>query len=91
MQPMKSPGLAAVLSFFVAGLGQVYVGRFGRAALYFGLHGLYVFMWVVALLVPVLIPIAIVGTVLYAPFWMWNIWSAYKLAERFNRELGTDG
>ena len=26
----KSPGLAAVLSFLISGLGQIYVGRIGR-------------------------------------------------------------
>lgn len=31
----KSPGLAAVLSFFIPGLGQVYCGRLGRGALFF--------------------------------------------------------
>ncbi|MFH1402853.1 MAG: hypothetical protein ABIH11_01125 [Candidatus Altiarchaeota archaeon] len=32
---MKKPWLAAILSFLVAGLGQLYVGRLWRAALFF--------------------------------------------------------
>ena len=31
----KSPGVAAVLAFFCAGLGHFYVGKFGRGILFF--------------------------------------------------------
>jgi len=37
---MKSPGLAAVLSLFFPGVGQVYNGRFLSALLWFALAGL---------------------------------------------------
>jgi hypothetical protein len=32
---LKSPGLAAILAFFCAGLGHFYVGAFGRGLLFF--------------------------------------------------------
>lgn len=32
---MRDPGLAAILSFFIPGMGQLYNGKWGRALLWF--------------------------------------------------------
>ena len=67
---MKHPGTAAVLSFFVPGLGQLYNGDFVRAVLWF------VFAWVVGLSVsPLTMGLA---SVLYH---FWSASSAYHRAE----------
>ncbi len=50
---MSKPGIAAVLSFVVPGLGQLYNGTFGPAALWFlvtlafhiGTGGLFGWIW----------------------------------------------
>jgi len=62
-----SPGLAAVLSFFVPGLGQLYCGRLMAAALWFLGTGLA--YW--AVLVP--------GFFVHAVC----IWSAYQSAKEW--------
>lgn len=62
-----SPGIAAVLSFFVPGLGQLYSGRLGAGALWLLATGLA--YWVV------LIP----GFLVHALC----IWSAYHSARRW--------
>lgn len=77
---MKSPGLAAVLSFFVPGLGQIYDGRIAKGLVLFVLGPLFflgVLGWVV------------VGVFLYVPLWIYAIYDAYRTAERINAERGS--
>ena len=69
----KSEGLAAVLSFFVPGLGQIYDGEIGRGIVIFLLTG------IVALTV-----IAVIGFLLLPLYWIWNIYDAYKIAQHIN-------
>ena len=38
-QPLKSPGVAGVLSFFIAGLGQIYNGQVGKGIGWFLFNG----------------------------------------------------
>ena len=67
---MKNSGLAAVLSFFVPGLGQIYNGQIGTGLLFFfGTAIGFLF-----LVVP--------GIVL----WIYGIYHAYKNAEAINRK-----
>jgi TM2 domain-containing membrane protein YozV len=63
-----SPGLAAVFSVFLPGLGQVYAGRLGAGALWF--LGTTFAYW--AILVP--------GFLVHALC----IWSAYRSAKRWD-------
>jgi len=74
-QPLKNPGLAAVLSFFWAGLGQIYNGHIGKAILFMIIEGI---LWIITFAT------LFIGVVLLIPFWIYNIWDAYKSAERFN-------
>ncbi len=71
----KSAGLAAVLSFFIPGLGQIYNGQFGKAILFF------VFSVISCILI-----LAVIGFITTPILWIWNIVDAYKSAENMNRQ-----
>jgi TM2 domain-containing membrane protein YozV len=72
---MSRAGVAAVLSFLVPGLGQLYNGDFFRAIMWFSIA------WVVGL---ALSPLSMgVASFLYH---MWCAWAAYSRAEaKFGR------
>lgn len=65
--PQKHPGLAAVASFLVPGLGQIYNGQIGKG--------------LVLLVVVVGLAITIVGLVVAIPLWIWQIYDAYRTAD----------
>ncbi len=70
---MKSSGLAAVLSFFISGLGQIYNGQIVK--------GLFIMVvqvvnWILTGILIGWIPLVIV--------WVWAIFDAYYVAEREN-------
>lgn len=71
---MKNPGIAAVLSFFWSGVGQIYNGQIMKGLI------LIVVQMVNAALMFVLI-----GFITYPIVWIWGIYDAYKTAERQNR------
>ncbi|NHM26936.1 hypothetical protein G7K71_08060 [Desulfofundulus sp. TPOSR] len=72
---MKNPGLAAVLSFLVCGLGQIYNGQIGKGI------GLFVAAGISGLLCTV-----VIGFILLPVVWLYGIYDAYKTAERINRK-----
>jgi len=67
---MASQILAAILSFFIPGLGQFYAGSF--------LRGLFIFI-AACVLVVVSAATIILGIVAFI-FWIWNIVDAVQLA-----------
>ncbi|MGO9453821.1 MAG: zinc-ribbon domain-containing protein [Candidatus Binataceae bacterium] len=74
---IKSPGLAAVLSFLWCGLGQIYNGQIGKGIVMMVAYAISVFMihFLIGLLTtPVL--------------WIWGLVDAYRTAERINRAAG---
>jgi TM2 domain-containing membrane protein YozV len=71
---MKNSGLAAVLSFFFAGLGQIYNGQIGKGVLFIVIQG-----------VNLLLMFIIVGFITYPIVWIWGMMDAYKTAEKINR------
>lgn len=83
--PPKSPGTAAVLSFLLLGLGQVYNGEFAKAALF----------WLLSLAVGIIggcaaLVIAgplgwLVCMMFVSCLWLVSVVDAYSSAERFNR------
>jgi TM2 domain-containing membrane protein YozV len=74
VSPPKNPGLAAVLSFFVTGLGQIYNGQILKGLIFFAISLLNVLlMWV------------LIGFITAPLFWIYGIYDAYKNAERINR------
>ncbi|OKL38317.1 hypothetical protein [Domibacillus mangrovi] len=70
---IKNPGIAAVLSFFWSGVGQIYNGQIMKGLI------LIVLQMVNAALMFVLI-----GFITYPIVWIWGIYDAYKTAERQN-------
>jgi TM2 domain-containing membrane protein YozV len=69
----KSTGIAAVLSFVVPGLGQIYNGQIGKGILF-----------VIISIILVLSMLVLVGFILYPLFWVYNIYDAYKTAQKIN-------
>ncbi|GAX91207.1 hypothetical protein [Effusibacillus lacus] len=72
---MKNPGIAAVLSFFFAGLGQIYNGQIGKGI-----------GFIVAYFISVLLMFVLIGFITTPILWIWGMYDAYKTAERINRE-----
>lgn len=70
----KNPGLAAVLSFFFAGLGQIYNGQIGKGVLFIIIQG-----------INVLLMFVVIGFITYPIFWIWGMVDAYKNAEKINK------
>ena len=68
---MKNPGIAAVLSFFFTGLGQIYNGQIGKGILF-----------IVIQLVNIALMFVVVGFITYFIFWIWGMVDAYKQAEK---------
>ena len=70
---MKNPGLAALLSFFWCGLGQIYNGHIGKGIAFIFIQIINCFLtWV------------IIGWVTWPVFWIWGMVDAYKAAEAYN-------
>ena len=64
----KDPGLAAILSFFFPGVGQVYNGQVLRGIMYF------VFC--------LLLVATGIGIIIFIPVWIYLIRNAYKVAQK---------
>jgi TM2 domain-containing membrane protein YozV len=78
MQPAKNPGIAAVLSFFFTGLGQIYNGRLLKGLAFMAAGALNIALMFV-----------LIGFVTGPLFWIYNIYDAYSDAERINRSNAT--
>jgi TM2 domain-containing membrane protein YozV len=74
---MKSAGLAAVLSFFISGLGQIYNGQI--------LKGLVI---IVVQIINGALTTILIGWIPLAIVWVWAIIDAYREAERINARRG---
>lgn len=72
----KNPGVAAVLSFFWTGLGQIYNGQIGKGI------SLIILQAFNFLLIFVLI-----GFITFPLVWAMGIWDAYRTAESYNRAM----
>jgi TM2 domain-containing membrane protein YozV len=77
MKSGKSAGLAAALSFFWCGLGQIYNGQIGKGIIFVVLHVVSVFAMVI-----------LIGWLTTPVLWIWGMVDAYRTAERLNREAG---
>ncbi len=69
----KSAGLAAVLSFFISGLGQIYNGQIGKGI---GMIVLYIFFWILVFV--------IIGIPLLLILWIYGMYDAYNTAKKIN-------
>ena len=73
---IKSPGMAAFLSFLIPGLGQAYTGDIGR--------GIGIFVIGIFLLITI---IFVFGLILVPVWWIYGIYDAYQQALRHNQDL----
>ena len=69
----KDPGVAALLSVFVTGLGQIYNEQVGKGLLFMVIQAINVAL--MALLI---------GFITFPILWVWAIWDAKIEAERLN-------
>jgi TM2 domain-containing membrane protein YozV len=72
----KSPGLAAVLSFFWAGLGQIYNGEITKGI-----------VLMVAYVVSCVLIALVIGFITTPILWIYGMVDAYRTAEKFNATL----
>ncbi|HEY9206096.1 MAG TPA: zinc-ribbon domain-containing protein [Candidatus Methanoperedens sp.] len=72
---IKNPGLAAIASFFIPGLGQVYNGEILKGLIFMFISGIFFLLMFV-----------LIGFILLPLFWAFNIYDAYRTAERINAE-----
>jgi len=77
MTSAKNPGLAAVLSFFFSGLGQIYNGQI--------LKGL---LFMVVQVVNFVLAFVVIGLFTGFVVWVWAIVDAYTSAELINARGG---
>ncbi|WP_017549674.1 hypothetical protein [Salinicoccus carnicancri] len=71
----KSSGLAAVLSFFITGLGQIYNGE--------------IFKGIILMLIQLIngaLTVILIGYLFLPIVWLYGIINAYRAAERYNRK-----
>lgn len=73
MADRKNPGVAAVLSFFWAGLGQIYNGQLAKGIGFIVLYA-----------VCVLLIFVVIGFILVPIVWIIGIWDAYNTAKQYN-------
>ena len=72
---LRSPGLAAVLSFFWCGLGQIYNRQIAKGIMMMIAYAISAFMMYL-----------LIGFITTPILWIWGIIDAYREADRFNRE-----
>ena len=77
LKPGKSPVLAAILSFFIIGLGQLYIGLTKKGILQF-----------IAAIVCGILGLIIIGWILWLIVWLYAIYDAYNSANKMNRGVG---
>jgi TM2 domain-containing membrane protein YozV len=106
----KSAGVAAVLSFLIMGLGQIYVGKIARGILLMLAYTLFAVITTIFIfdilasydwfdyttntgiddVAGLGIILIIVGVCSFI-IWIWNIFDAYKLANKYNDHLMATG
>ena len=70
---IKNPGLAAVLSFLVMGLGQIYNGEIGKGLLFIVLYAISIVLCFV-----------LIGFITTPILWIYGIYDAHKTAKEIN-------
>ncbi len=80
----KNPGLAAVLSFFFMGLGQVYNGQIAKGIFFIVMYSISIAMMLI-----------LIGFITTPILFIYGMYDAYKSAEKINadiaRGIGTGG
>ena len=76
MPGIKNSGIAAVLSFFITGLGQIYNGQIFKGILLIiiqAINGLLMYL--------------LIGFITFPIVWLYGVINAYRHAERMNRRI----
>ena len=73
IQNQKSPGLAAVLSFFIVGLGQIYNGQITKGLLL-----------LLGAIISGVLMLILIGFIFWLIIWLYAIYDAYNTAKRIN-------
>jgi TM2 domain-containing membrane protein YozV len=71
---VKNPGVAAVLSFFICGLGQIYNGQILKGIILIICYGI---AWALTMVV--------IGFLIVPILWIWGMYDAYRTAEKINK------
>lgn len=69
----KSPGLSAVLSFLIVGLGQIYNGQIGKGI-----------VLIICYVISILLCFVLIGFILVPILWIYGIYDAYNTAKKIN-------
>ncbi len=72
----KNPGLAAVLSFFYMGLGQIYNGQMSKGIFF-----------IIAYTISWIMMIIVIGFLTTPVMWIYGMYDAYKSAEKINSDI----
>lgn len=72
----KNPGIAAVLSFFYMGLGQIYNGQIAKGIVFIIAYSISLFLMIV-----------LIGFLTTPILFIYGMYDAYKSAETINRDL----
>jgi len=72
----KNPGLAAILSFFYMGLGQIYNGQIGKGIFFIVVYSI---SWLLIFI--------LIGLITTPILFIYGMYDAYKSAENINRDL----
>ena len=72
----KNPGLAAVLSFFYMGLGQIYNGQIAKGILFIVFYS-----------ISILLMLILVGFITTPVLFIYGMYDAYKSAEKINAAI----
>ena len=73
---MKNPGVAAVLSFFICGLGQIYNGQIFKGLIMIVCYAIS--WWLMFVLI---------GFITTPVLWIYGMYDAYKKAEKMNTNM----
>ena len=72
----KNPGLAAVLSFFWMGLGQIYNGQIAKGVFFIIA---YAISWILICI--------LIGFITTPLLWIYGMYDAYRSAQKINEDI----
>lgn len=72
----KNPAVATILSFFFAGLGQIYNGEIGKGIVFIVLYGISIGLMLI-----------VIGFITTPVLWIWGMVDANNSAKRINEAL----
>ena len=75
-ETQKNEGIAAILSFFFTGLGQIYNGQIGKGI-----------VLIVIQVINIVLMIILIGFLTYPLVWIYGMWDAYNTAKKINQGM----